>query len=78
VGVGSAACHVLRITRDALGTMAVEAPGALHVLQVCAALRPTGHIAIRWTFAVANVLCSCPAFEVQHGCKLQPLLRCPA
>ncbi|PRW58874.1 sulfate transporter [Chlorella sorokiniana] len=33
VGAGSASCHVLRITREALGRMAVEAPGALHVLQ---------------------------------------------
>ena len=33
-GMGSASCHVLRITRDALGRMAQEAPGALHVLQV--------------------------------------------
>ena len=34
IGVGSTACHVLRITRDALGRMAEEAPSALHVLQV--------------------------------------------
>ena len=35
---GSGACRVLRLTRDALGRMAAEAPAALHILQV---LRPS-------------------------------------
>ncbi|PSC75492.1 Sulfate Permease Family [Micractinium conductrix] len=30
---GSGACRVLRLTRDALGRMAAEAPAALHILQ---------------------------------------------